>query len=251
MKSNLEWKKWGEIDPLYGVASWKDKAKGGKTPWQDKDFYELGKSDWLDFKKHWEQYGFDHGRCLEIGCGVGRITMHLAADFKAVVALDVSDDMLRYARERIRDKHVEFILSDGDRLPVRDDSVTSVFSTHVFQHFNSLKEATGIFKEVYRVLGKSGTLMIHLPIYRWPFRSLFFSWPYYLWMKIDGLKAGFIRFLIMRGNWRPLMMELHYELDWLYRTLDGLGFADIELRMIRVRSNNDPHSFIFARKQKR
>ncbi len=251
MKSNIEWKKWGEIDPLYGVASWKDRGKGGKTPWQDREFYELGRSDWLDFKKHWEQYGVDHGRCLEIGCGAGRITMHMAADFKRVTALDVSDDMLRYARERIRDKHVEFTLSDGDRLPVPDESVTAVFSTHVFQHFNSLKDATGVFKEVYRVLGDNGSLMIHLPVYRWPIPSPVFSRTYSLWRKINDLRAGFRRFLIKRGKWRPLMMELHYELDWLYRLLDGLGFTDIELRIIRVRSNKDPHPFIFARKQKR
>jgi len=31
-KSNLEWKEWGRNDPLFGVASWPGKQKGGSAP---------------------------------------------------------------------------------------------------------------------------------------------------------------------------------------------------------------------------
>jgi hypothetical protein len=62
------------------------------------------------------------------------------------------------------------------------------------------------------------------------------------------MKAGFIRFLIKRGKWRPLMRELNYEFDWLYRTLGELGFSNVEFRIVRVKSNNGSHPFIFAQK---
>jgi hypothetical protein len=91
-------------------------------------------------------------------------------------------------------------------------------------------------------------MMIHLPIYRWPGQGRIFRYFHKLRKKIDDMKANFIRFLIKRGKWLPLMRELNYELDWLYRTLDELGFVDVEFRIIRVKSNNSPHPLIFARK---
>ena len=48
MKSNTEWELWGKSDPLYGVASWAGRERGGENPWTDEDFYALGE-DWLDF----------------------------------------------------------------------------------------------------------------------------------------------------------------------------------------------------------
>ena len=54
MKSNVEWKKWGEVDPLYAVASWAGKQRGQSNPWTDEEFYELGRSDWADFVRHWQ-----------------------------------------------------------------------------------------------------------------------------------------------------------------------------------------------------
>lgn len=69
LASNKEWKKWGEIDPLFGVASWQNKQRDGSNPWTDQEFYQLGDSDWKDFSRHWEMYGVSRESCLEIGCG--------------------------------------------------------------------------------------------------------------------------------------------------------------------------------------
>src|SRR5258708_2555315 len=97
LKSNTEWKQWGKDDPLWGVASWDGKQKGGASPWTDEEFYALGESDWQDFLRHWRQYGIDTRSCLEIGCGAGRITRQLAKSFDRVYGVDVSEDMIRRA----------------------------------------------------------------------------------------------------------------------------------------------------------
>lgn len=99
--SRLEWRKWGEIDPLFGVASWVGKGRNDAMPWTDKEFYRLGGDDWQDFLGLWQRYGLRPGACAEIGCGAGRITRHLAETFERVEAFDVSDGMVRYAKERI------------------------------------------------------------------------------------------------------------------------------------------------------
>ncbi len=248
MKSNIEWKKWGEIDPLFGVSSWDGKAKHGTSPWTDDEFYAMGKSDWLDFKTHWNQYGVRAGTCLEIGCGVGRITKHLAMDFEFIKAVDVSEAMLHYARNHILDSNVEFLISDRVKLPIRTDSMEAVFSTHVFQHFDELEDASNYLHEIFRVLKNNGSLMIHLPIYHWPGHTRLYSTVHSLTKMIGKGRATYYRSFIKKGKWQPFMRRLSYDLDWLYNTFDHTGFSDVEFRIIRPRSNNDPHPFVLARK---
>jgi len=168
LKTNAEWKQWGKDDPLWGVASWASKQKDGASPWTEQEFYALGESDWQDFSKHWEQYGLNRRCCLEIGCGAGRLTKQLATSFESVCAVDVSEDMIKYARQAVQGAHVEFTVIDGLYLPQSDSSVTAVFSTHVLQHLDA--EATGLsyFREFFRVLQVGGSLMVHLPLYQFP-----------------------------------------------------------------------------------
>ena len=132
IESNKEWEKWGGIDPLYSVAGWEGREKHGENPWTDEDFYSLGQSDWDDFAEKWERYGVDNNSCLEIGCGAGRITLHLSKYFKSIYAIDVSKEMIDYARKRINNPRVHFYLTDGVTIPLSDNQVSAVFSTHVF-----------------------------------------------------------------------------------------------------------------------
>src|SRR5689334_10746121 len=136
--SNVEWRRWGEIDPLYGVASARGRERGGAHPWSDAEFHELGARHWAAFQPAWRRYGLDYASCLEIGCGAGRMTAQLAREFGIVHAVDVSRGMIDYAAERVTGTNVQFHLTDGGSLPIPPASVTAVFSTHVFQHFDSL-----------------------------------------------------------------------------------------------------------------
>jgi hypothetical protein len=46
LASNEDWKAWGELDPLTGVAIIRERAKHGANPWTDESFYEVGAIDW-------------------------------------------------------------------------------------------------------------------------------------------------------------------------------------------------------------
>jgi SAM-dependent methyltransferase len=247
--SNIEWRRWGEIDPLYGVAAWEGKARGESAPWTDAEFYELGRSDWEDFRRHWEHYGLNRTSCVEIGCGAGRITLHLAKDFQHTHAVDVSQGMMAYAQAHVAGAAVTFHLSDGARLPLGDGAVTAVFSTHVFQHFDSLQHASAYFAEVARVLAPGGSLMIHLPIHSWPAMSGVFDLLYRLRTAVAQAKATLLRPLIARGRARPIMRRTSYPMPYVYATLARCGLTDVEIRIIAPRSNHDPHPFVLARKR--
>lgn len=248
MKSNLEWEKWGEIDPLYAVATWKDKQRGSEGAWTDKEFYELGRKDWALFEMQWKQYGIRSGYCLEIGCGAGRMTTHLAKSFDHVTAVDVSQHQLDYATRHIQAGNVSFKITDGIHLPPADNTVDAVFSVHVFQHFDSHNDALQVFREIYRVLTIGGTLMIGLPIYKLPdstlrtiFRPMINGFEH-----LSDLKAAFNRQLILKGKWRPMMRRLRFEQAWLSQALSKLGFRRIEFRCFVDEAGGELVDFLFA-----
>lgn len=249
LASNKEWKKWGEIDPLFGVATWQNKERDGSNPWTDRDFYQLGESDWKDFARHWEMYGVNRKSCLEIGCGAGRITMQLASYFNHVDAIDVSEKMIEYAKKHILSSSVTFHVSNGMDIPLADQSIFSVFSTHVFQHFDSLSAADRYFAEIARIMKRDGTFMIHLPIYKWPRKSRVFRMIYAAQKTIEDMKAKAKRLLMQYGVAKPLTRWLIYPVEYFYETLPKQGFDDVEVGIFVTKSNNDPHAFIFARKK--
>jgi SAM-dependent methyltransferase len=248
LASNKEWKKWGETDPLYGVATLPDKNKGGTNPWTNEDFYKFGELDWIDFRRHWEMYGVNNESCLEIGCGAGRITMQLASYFNEVHALDISGEMIDYAKKHITSPSVIFHISNWIDISLDDRSVYSVFSTLVFQHLDSLLIAKDYFAEIARVLKPKGTLMVGLPIYRWPSMSTGFSQVYSIRQRLSNMKVHVGRVFMDFGMAKPTMRGLYYPVEFFYDELPKCGFHDIVISFFATMANNAPHPFVFAKK---
>lgn len=250
MKSNIEWEKWGERDPLFAVATWEGKERGSPEAWTDDEFYELGRLDWADFQRQWQHYGLRAGSCVEIGCGAGRITNQLAKSFQHVTGVDVSQHQLDYARQRVADVNVKFILSGGTRSPLEDAHCDAAFSVHVFQHFESHKDAFAVFFDLHRTLKPNGTLMIHLPLYDLP--DIKFSWVFTpiiaLARRLGDLKATLDRRHLHKGKWKFVMRRLRFDRQQLVRELEAIGFTKIEFRMFRVSSNQSYHEFLLATK---
>jgi len=97
-------------------------------------------------------------RALEIGCGLGRLMRPLAVHVGEIHGLDVSDEMVRGARERLRDipnAHVR-LGSGGDLAGFADQSFDLVYSYAVFQHIPSLAVIFRYLSEACRVLAPGG-----------------------------------------------------------------------------------------------
>ena len=251
MRSDVEWKKWGQVDPLFSKAPWPGKKEPPGETWTERDVFALGESDWADYEVKWRQYGLSTENCFEIGCGPGRLTRYLAQTFTEVHASDVSQNQLAIA-SRHCPPDVHFHLTQGTDLPVSNDSVSAVFSVYVFQVFDSLSDAEAYFRQIHRILVPGrGTFMIHLPMHQWPGGGLFLRlWKglYNFKHTLGNARAAYQRFWIQRGKFYPLRRTLSYESSWLFDTLAKIGFADIELRTFVLRSNPEPHTFIFGRR---
>jgi SAM-dependent methyltransferase len=225
-------------DVLYDVLSWPEK----RGTWSADEFYATGASDFADFKRHWLHYQPDLGEsCVEIGCGVGRISAQLAQTFSELLALDVSADMIERARAVVPD-NVRFEQVDSPRIPLGDAQADAVFSVHVMQHLENIEALRSYVTESYRVLRPGGSAMIHIPV-----RAEGGRLGGSLGAVRTELELWRSRRSLRQGGKHSTMRTRSYWLNDLWRMFTGTGFRDVELRLIPVRSNGYGHQFWLGR----
>ena len=100
---------------------------------------------------------------VDLGCGIGRITQFMADDFDQVYGVDISGEMIKQAKKRLKGcKNVGLVETDGWTIPLADNSIDLVFSYLVFQHFKNRKMVEANFKEVYRILKPKGMFKVRI-----------------------------------------------------------------------------------------
>ena len=97
-------------------------------------------------------------RLLEIGCGIGRMTQHLAAAFAEVHGTDVSGEMIRQARARLAPlPNVHLYETNGcDFRDLPSDYFDRIFSVHVFQHVPDAEVIRSNIRDAGRTLKPGG-----------------------------------------------------------------------------------------------
>lgn len=97
-------------------------------------------------------------RALEIGCGPGRLMRPLSRHFGEIHGVDVSDEMVRLAREKlagIAHAHVH-VGAGADLRQFAGESFDFVYSYAVFQHIPSREVVFSYLREARRVLKTGG-----------------------------------------------------------------------------------------------
>src|SRR5580693_614177 len=97
-------------------------------------------------------------RALEIGCGPGRLMRPMARHFVEIHGVDVSDEMIALAKDKLRDIHNAFPhAGDGSTLPQFEDGFFDfIYSYAVFQHIPSRDVVYQYLREIARVLKPGG-----------------------------------------------------------------------------------------------
>jgi len=97
------------------------------------------------------------GQVVDLGCGPGLLTRHLASLGLPVLGVDVSPEMLRIARRY--NPAASFVEASLTRLPVADGSMGGVFCWYVMHHVPD-DDLARSFAEVARVLRPGGQLLL-------------------------------------------------------------------------------------------
>ncbi len=97
-------------------------------------------------------------QALEIGCGPGRLLKPMSRHFGHIYGVDVSDEMIRIARERLRDiPNANVEATNGATLSqFADESLDFIYSYAVFQHIPSRDVVLSYMREARRVLKPGG-----------------------------------------------------------------------------------------------
>jgi SAM-dependent methyltransferase len=99
-------------------------------------------------------------RVLDVGCGTGRVLAELGR-LGPAVGLDLSDEALRFCRER---GHERVLKGDLLHLPFPDGCFDLVTALDVLEH---IEDHVGALRECARVLAPGGRMFIFVPAHRW------------------------------------------------------------------------------------
>jgi SAM-dependent methyltransferase len=93
---------------------------------------------------------------LDFGCGSGRFSDLLAKRCEFLVGVEITDDMLRLAKDECRSANIGLVLFDGLRLPIKERQVDAAISVNVLQYVTDDSELGKVLSEVHRSLKLEG-----------------------------------------------------------------------------------------------
>jgi SAM-dependent methyltransferase len=171
------WDALGKTDPLWANLTNDDK-RGGK--WDADEFFLTGEQEIEEVMGFVESLSvtFPHGRALDFGCGVGRLTQALADRFDEVWGVDIAPSMIEAASRYNRHPGTcHYYLNDRTDLARFDDgSFDFIYSNIVLQHMRP-KDQRRNLAELVRVLARGGIFVFQLPSAPLPVPDPQGGWP--------------------------------------------------------------------------
>ena len=147
-----DWNRRAGEDANYYVAF-------GRRHQEEEEFYATAADVVRDLEHDLKRF---QGReaALEIGCGPGRLMRPIGRHFREIHGVDVSDEMIRLARERLGDlPHAHLHHGSGADLGMFENNTFDfVYSYAVFQHIPSREIVFEYLREARRVLKPGGIM---------------------------------------------------------------------------------------------
>jgi SAM-dependent methyltransferase len=223
--SSEQWRRFGDLDPYFGVISDDKYRKDRLDEHVRAEFFESGRlsvSQVLTLLAEYVPTDKPLRRVLDFGCGVGRLALAFAnvAD-EQVLGVDVSPGMLEETnRNAVRAGLTNVHTRLTDELGQEDVEFDLIHSQCVFQHIRP-ELGQPLLISLLRRVRSGGQVAVHVttqPVTRIG-RAYFFA----------VLRAPFIARmwnLVRRREWSYPLMEMHsYDIDTLIRVFADEGFA--------------------------
>ena len=151
-RMRADWNQRAGEDANYYVAF-------GRRQQEEGEFYATASDVVRDLEHDLKRFA-GRDAALEIGCGPGRLMRPLGRHFHEIHGVDVSDEMIRLARERLRGlPHAHLLHGSGADLGMfPDNTFDFVYSYAVFQHIPSREIVFDYLREARRVLKPGGVM---------------------------------------------------------------------------------------------
>ncbi len=141
MSTDIEWEKWGQRDPYYGVLTDPRFRSSALTPQSKNEFFDSGRHHVgyvLDMCRLYIDSAFAPKHVLEFGCGVGRLVIPFAELAGEVTGVDVSPSMLAEARRNCEERGINnaVLVPSDETLSAAHGTFDLVHSCIVLQHID-------------------------------------------------------------------------------------------------------------------
>jgi ubiquinone/menaquinone biosynthesis C-methylase UbiE len=148
------WTTLGDKDPMWAILN---DPTCKQDAWTADDFFQTGR----DHIKHVLQKALPqgHGKALDFGCGIGRLTQALAEHFESVDGVDISNSMIENAKKlnRFPDRVVYHLNQQNNLSIFPSNQYDFVCSVIVLQHMPAVLQRNYI-GEFIRVLKPGGVV---------------------------------------------------------------------------------------------
>ncbi len=156
------WEEFAKKDPLWSILPLPEKKD---NRWKIEELFETGKREICSVMEYINKLNIDikHGRALDFGCGIGRLTQALCAYFDECIGIDISHQMLKLAQQNNGHKEqCTYILNCASDLKIfKDNSFDFIYSNIVFQHLPP-ELTLGYIKEFIRILKNNGVIIFQI-----------------------------------------------------------------------------------------
>jgi ubiquinone/menaquinone biosynthesis C-methylase UbiE len=163
----------------------------------------------------------DISTVLEIACGTGRVTKHLASKLSpqtSLVATDLNIDMLKIAQRIVTSKNIQWQVADAHELDFEDNSFDLVICQYGVMFFQDKPKA---LREVNRVLESGGTF-------------LFNTWNELQYNTLSRLAQNVLEEIYTDDPPRFLEKGPYsfYRTEQIKQLLSEAGFVDISIELV-------------------
>lgn len=207
------------------------------------DFSRTRNYIWEELK-FLERYAGNNERILDLGCGNGRLYELFKEKTIDYHGIDFSDKLIEIAKKCY--PQFKFHVADALNLPFSANFFDKVFSIAVLHHIPSKELRLKCLKEIRRVLGPDGVLILsvwNLGNFR-KFRIIF----KYAFLKILGKsKLDFNDAFIPWGN--KLLRYVHcFSKNELKELVEKAGFRIKEIKILKRKKSKESNILLIAEK---
>lgn len=121
------------------------------------------------------------GKILDIGCGSGVITHHLASNGANVVGIDNNPLAIKYANVKFNRENINFVCTPIKDFTYEESTFNQIYLIEVIEHMHIL-EIEYLLKQILLWTRPGGTLLITTPNYN-------SMWPILEWI-VDALNMA-------------------------------------------------------------